>query len=103
MSKKKEINNNNNCLDKDTIKPLTDSTSVVASTSTRSIGTQTSTEDVNTARDCGTQTSLKSLRDRKKFQDQLHRLLVVIVAILVVAVGVILGKRSISAGPQIMM
>ena len=104
MSKKKEINNNSNRPDKDTTKPVPDSTSVVASTS-RSIGTQTSTEteDVNTARDCGTQTSLESLRDNIIFQDHLRRLFVLVVAILVVAVGVMLGKSSTSAGPQIMM
>jgi hypothetical protein len=102
MSKKREINNNTNCPDKDTIKPVTDSTSVVAFTSTRSIGTQTSA-DVNTAKDCGTQTSLESLRGHKIYQDHLRRLLVVVVAILVVAVGVILGKGSTSANPQIVM
>ena len=99
MSKKREINNNINRPDKDTTKPVTDSTSVVAST--RSIGTQTSTDEVNTARDCGTQT-LESLRDNIIFQDHLRRLFVLVVAILVVAVGVILGKSSTSAGPQIM-
>ena len=102
MNKKRENNNNTNCPDKDTTKPVTDSTSAVASTSTRSIGTQTSTEEVNTARDCGTQT-LESLRDNIIFQDHLRRLFVLVVAILVVAVGVILGKSSTSAGPQIMM
>ncbi len=101
MSKKREINNNNNRPDMDTTKPVTDSTFVVASTSTRSIGTQTSTEEVNTERDCGTQTSLESLRDHKIYQDHLRRLFVVAVAILVVAVGVISGKRSTTAGQQI--
>ena len=106
MSKKREINNNTNCPDKDTTKPVTDSTSVAVVASTRSIGTQTqtSTEEVNTARDCGTQTSLESLRDNIIFQDYLRRLFVLVIAILVVAVGVILGKGSTSAGPaQIMM